>query len=108
MIASVSEVGREGVCGNGICEVGELLPIDSAGVIGRRCAEDCPLQVIGCLQNDAGDVCSGTLPCHPPQPVLFMLYCLRSFMKKIFGYRPRSPDVAISLVLVPNAKQDIF
>lgn len=66
LIASVSALGREGVCGNGICEVGELLPIDSTGAIGQRCADDCPLQVIGCPQNDAGDVCSGVSVPHIP------------------------------------------
>jgi hypothetical protein len=61
LLASVVSVGREGVCGNGICEVGELLPISSSGSIGQRCEADCPLEVIGCPQNDAGDVCSGKL-----------------------------------------------
>lgn len=73
LLASVSAVGREGVCGNGICEVGELLPIAASGGIGKRCVEDCPLEVIGCLHNDAGDVCSGMSHLHPCNTALFVL-----------------------------------
>lgn len=58
-------MGREAVCGNAICEVGELLPVQASGSIGQPCLADCPVEVIGCPQNDAGDICSGTLPISP-------------------------------------------
>jgi hypothetical protein len=59
VIAGIYEVGREGVCGNGICEVSEVLPIAASGKMGQRCASDCPLEVIGCPHNDAGEICAG-------------------------------------------------
>lgn len=31
LVSHVVDLGREGVCGNGVCEVGELLPIDGGG-----------------------------------------------------------------------------
>jgi len=42
---------RRGICGNGICEVGE------------NCPEDCPLQFNDCIPNMKGTLCSGHGAC---------------------------------------------
>jgi hypothetical protein len=61
LLADVTAVGRRSVCGNGVCEVGEIAPIFANGTFGKPCLSDCPLTILPCPRNAQGDFCSGVL-----------------------------------------------
>eukprot|EP00892_Ulva_mutabilis_P000038 jgi/Ulvmu1/10034/UM059_0083.1 len=59
LLSRVDHVGRAGVCGNGVCEVGELVAVAADGTVAPGCAQDCPAPVLACPLNATGATCSG-------------------------------------------------
>ena len=62
LLAAVLSVDRRAVCGNGLCELGELAPVLANGTYGTPCRQDCALSVLGCPTDSDGTFCSGALP----------------------------------------------
>jgi len=67
-LIEVIEVSRRGVCNNGVCEIGEMMPITGA-MRQDLCADDCP-GVVSCPVGSAADlvgerysVCTGNGAC---------------------------------------------
>ena len=74
LLAAVTSVGRRGVCGNGLCELGELAPQTSNGTFAAPCAQDCPMLIKSCPRNaQTGEHCSGV---RTPQPCCFSTACM--------------------------------
>lgn len=67
LLNRVDSVGRAGVCGNGLCEVGELVAVADDGSITSGCAQDCPLPVLACPLDSQGNSCSGALNMSPAE-----------------------------------------
>lgn len=61
LLNRVDHVGRAGVCGNGLCEVGELVTVADDGSVMSGCVQDCPLPVVACPLDSQGISCSGVL-----------------------------------------------
>ena len=59
LLSRVDHVGRAGVCGNGVCELGELVAVADDGTVAAGCAQDCPTPVLACPHDAQGVTCSG-------------------------------------------------
>lgn len=59
LLYRVDQAGRVGVCGNGVCEVGELVAVSEDGTVSAGCVQDCRLPVLACPLDAEGTSCAG-------------------------------------------------
>lgn len=78
LLYRVDQAGRVGVCGNGVCEVGELVAVSEDGTVSAGCVQDCRLPVLACPLDAEGTSCAGAPPLLASTFAFYLPICIIS------------------------------